>query len=381
MLQDMQAKLSTFLTRIDLRLSRWRQQLEILHQTPERNPKNRQRQDYPRATPSPDAKRQVPEIIPVSLNLPFLFQEPLGPKLLGFLPLVGVVGEPPGVHQDLAFCRDVEATKLSLVERDRHSETEGFFDDSLEVREVLNVWLGDLDSSPTDEHTSNIDVLNNVKDIVFVDFSLLLGFKNVINGAFKLVVVHFLRASKLPIYLLPFINEVILEELKPFLFDFLAQFQIPSQKWPQNGDEITIVILEALCQSTPLTIQCLKLQEQWIIFTFKSPIEHDSKHVVIHHQLQPLPDHDTFRRRRWILLHILHDRSRLRLPPVSVLLNNFVGEERHRHDPSHLPPVLTVDSEHHILSLSSEYIEDDVSCSRSEFNSLRMEYFLSEFRR
>jgi len=41
--------------------------------------------------------------------------------------------------------------------------------------------------------------------------------------------------------------------------------------------------------------------------------------------------------------------------------------------------VLTVDSENHVLSFSCEDVEDDVSSSGAEFDSLGMEDFFGEF--
>lgn len=49
--------------------------------------------------------------------------------------------------------------------------------------------------------------------------------------------------------------EVVLEDLQPRLLNFFADFQVPSQKRPQDGKEITIVVVEALRQPTPLPIQ------------------------------------------------------------------------------------------------------------------------------
>lgn len=42
--------------------------------------------------------------------------------------------------------------------------------------------------------------------------------------------------------------------------------------------------------------------------------------------------------------------------------------------------MFTVDSENHVLSFSGEDVEDDVSSSGAEFDSLSMEDFFGEFR-
>lgn len=147
----MQAELSTFLGCVNLRLSWWRQELKILHQTPQSNAENWQGQDDSGAAPSADAERKVAEVIAVGLDLGFLLQEALGAELLRVLPVGRVVGEPPGVDEDLALCGDVVAAELGFVEvhvgdkeRDGHAQPQGFLDHGLQVRQLEHVWLGDL---------------------------------------------------------------------------------------------------------------------------------------------------------------------------------------------------------------------------------------------
>lgn len=151
MFQYVQTKLPSFLCSIKLGLSRRRQELKILHQTPQSDAKQRQSKDDSRAAPPPNTERKVPEVIPISLHFGLLLQEPLRPELFRVLPMSRVVGEPPCVHKDLALCRDVEATELRVVEvhvwdeeGNRHSEAKSFLDHSLQVWELVGVWLCDL---------------------------------------------------------------------------------------------------------------------------------------------------------------------------------------------------------------------------------------------
>ncbi|KAK3226491.1 hypothetical protein Dsin_006353 [Dipteronia sinensis] len=77
---------------VNLRLSWWRQEVKILHQTSNSNTKDWQCKDDSGAASLSDSEREVTEVIPVGFDLGLLYQEPLGPKLLGVLPVRGVVG-------------------------------------------------------------------------------------------------------------------------------------------------------------------------------------------------------------------------------------------------------------------------------------------------
>lgn len=149
----MQAELSTFLSGINLGLSRGRQELEILHQTSQSNAKDRQGKNDSRATPPPNSEWKIPEIIAICLNLRLLLQESFGPVLFRVLPVGRVVGEPPSIHQYLALSRDVIAAELRLMEvhvgdkeRDCHAETERFLDHGIKVRQLLHFGLSYLDA-------------------------------------------------------------------------------------------------------------------------------------------------------------------------------------------------------------------------------------------
>jgi len=114
-LQYVQTELSTFLCGVDLWLSGRRQELEILYQTSQSNAKNWQCKNNSRTAPSPNSKWKVPEIIAIGLNLGLLFQEPLWPEFFRVFPVGRVVGEPPGIDQDLALSWNVEASKLGIM--------------------------------------------------------------------------------------------------------------------------------------------------------------------------------------------------------------------------------------------------------------------------
>lgn len=148
MLQDLVAELAGLLGGVDLGLARGRQQVEVLHEAAERDSDDGQREDDPRAAAPPDPEGNEPEVVPAGLHLLLLLQKPLGPELLGPLPALGVVGEEPGVDEDLALRGDVVARELRVgevhvgdEERDRHAEAECLLDDRLEVREPLQVRL------------------------------------------------------------------------------------------------------------------------------------------------------------------------------------------------------------------------------------------------
>ncbi|PKU60684.1 hypothetical protein MA16_Dca029010 [Dendrobium catenatum] len=155
MLKYMKTELPSLLGSIKhLHTRRW-QKLEVLNQTAECDSENGESENNAGATPAADAKRNVTEIVAVSFDLGLFFEEPFGPELVRVFPVGRVVGEPPGVDEDLALGWNVEAAELGVVEvhvgdekRDGHSKAEGFLDHRLEVGEARDVWLGDLDARP-----------------------------------------------------------------------------------------------------------------------------------------------------------------------------------------------------------------------------------------
>nr|GMD64305.1 hypothetical protein Ccrd_003801 [Ipomoea batatas] len=50
--------------------------------------------------------------------------------------------------------------------------------------------------------------------------------------------------------------------MQPSLLNLLTDLQVSSEERPENGDEIAIVILKALSQSTPFPVQRLELVKQ-----------------------------------------------------------------------------------------------------------------------
>ncbi|KAK4759820.1 hypothetical protein SAY87_022951 [Trapa incisa] len=54
----------------------------------------------------------------------------------------------------------------------------------------------------------------------------------------------------------PLLNIVVAEESKPPSLQVLALVQVASQEWPpQKGNEVPVVVLEALCKTTPLGVE------------------------------------------------------------------------------------------------------------------------------
>ncbi|KAK8962598.1 hypothetical protein KSP40_PGU000956 [Platanthera guangdongensis] len=69
-----------------------------------RRPKNR------------DCDRRIRQESAATASSCVLLQEPLRPEVFGVFPVGRVVGEPPGVDDDLALGQDVVAAELGVVE-------------------------------------------------------------------------------------------------------------------------------------------------------------------------------------------------------------------------------------------------------------------------
>ncbi|CAA6661880.1 unnamed protein product [Spirodela intermedia] len=137
--KDVHAELATFLGGVDLVLARRRQQFEVLHQAAN--------------VPPAGAEGEKAEVVAVGLHLGLLLQEPLRPEFLRLLPVVGVIGEEPGVDQDLALGGDVVAGELGVMEvhvgneeGDGHAKAESLLDDGLQVGELRHVRFRHLDT-------------------------------------------------------------------------------------------------------------------------------------------------------------------------------------------------------------------------------------------
>ena len=89
---------------VDLLLARWRQELQRLDETPEHDEQHGNGDDDPGARPSPSAKWKEAEVVSCDLHLGrgHAVQEALGHELVGLIPVLGVVGDPPRVHKHLA---------------------------------------------------------------------------------------------------------------------------------------------------------------------------------------------------------------------------------------------------------------------------------------
>ncbi|WVZ68405.1 LOW QUALITY PROTEIN: hypothetical protein U9M48_017348 [Paspalum notatum var. saurae] len=138
---DVEAELSPLLGGVELVLPRRRQQLEVLYEAADGDAEDGQREDDAGAAPAADAEGQVPEVVAVGLHVLLLLEEALGAELLGPPPALGVVGEVPGVDQDLALGGDVVAAELGVVEvhvrhqqRDGHAQPQRLLDHRLQGR-------------------------------------------------------------------------------------------------------------------------------------------------------------------------------------------------------------------------------------------------------
>uniref|UniRef100_A0A8R7TYD6 Uncharacterized protein n=1 Tax=Triticum urartu TaxID=4572 RepID=A0A8R7TYD6_TRIUA len=150
-LEDVEAELATLLSRVKLVLAGRRREHEVLDEAADGDAEDGQREDDAGAAPAADAEGQVPEVVAVGLHVLLLLQEALRPELVGPLPLLGVVGEEPGVDEDLALGGDVVAGELGVVEvhvghqqRDGHAQPQRLLDHRLQVGELVRVRLRDL---------------------------------------------------------------------------------------------------------------------------------------------------------------------------------------------------------------------------------------------
>jgi hypothetical protein len=147
-LGDLVAELARLLRGIDLVEPGRRQQLEVLHEAGEGDADDGQREDDPGAAPAADPEWDEAEVVAVGLHGLVLLQEALGAELVGAHPPLGVVGEEPGVDEDLGLGGDVVAGELAVVEvhvrdqqRDGHAQAQRLLDYGLEVGEALEVRL------------------------------------------------------------------------------------------------------------------------------------------------------------------------------------------------------------------------------------------------
>lgn len=234
---DVPAELASFLGHIDFLHAGRRQLPHGLHQPAQNDRQERHGDDDASAWSSAGAEGQEPEVATGDLNV--VTRESLGHEPPRLVPVLGVVGNPPGIHQDLALGGDVVARELGLVEvhvgdekGDGHVQVHHFLDEGCQVWQliVVGVELRDqvtlaervvqllanarldvrvvhkLCHSPLDgpEHCldrGDVDVLDNVQQVVLADFPLPLCFQDEVDrglftvGLGPVVSNSFLRTS------------------------------------------------------------------------------------------------------------------------------------------------------------------------------------------
>jgi hypothetical protein len=180
--------------------------------------------------------------------------------------------------------------------------------------------------------------------------------------------------------LLALLDELILEDLHPARLEVVAAVEVPAEEGAEHGDEVAVVVLEALRQAAALGVERLELVEERVVLGLEAAVEHDAEHVVVHHELQAAPDHDAGGGGGGVALDVLHHQAGLLLPPHAVLGHHLVGEEGDGHDAPHLAPVVAVHGEHHVLPLAGEDVEHHVAGAGAELHALGVEHLLGQLR-
>ena len=216
---DVQAELAALLAHVHRLGARRGQKLDGLHEAAEHDGQERHGDDDAGAGAAAGAEGQEAEVVAGRLDL--AVQEALRHEAMRLLPVLGVVGDPPGVHQDLALGRDVVARQLGLVEvhvghqeGDGHVQAHHLLHERRQVRQLVVVCVGLRDQVALAQHQvqlvaharlhlrvvhelrhppldrpqrclnrGHVDVLHDVQHVVFVDFALLLCVQNVVDGA------------------------------------------------------------------------------------------------------------------------------------------------------------------------------------------------------
>jgi hypothetical protein len=229
-----ETELAALLAHVHLLHSGRRQKLEGLHEPAQDDGQERHGDDDAGARASAGAERQEPEV--VSRGFDLAIQEALRHELLRLVPVLGVVGNPPRVHKDLALGGDVVAGELGLVQvhvgdeqRNSHVQTHHFLHNRREVWQFVVVCVRFRDQVALAEHLvelithaglhlrvvhelrhspldgpqrslnrRDVDVLDDVQHVVFVDLALLLSIQNVVDGALLTVGLGSLRAQQFP---------------------------------------------------------------------------------------------------------------------------------------------------------------------------------------
>ncbi|KAG6546279.1 hypothetical protein Mapa_012319 [Marchantia paleacea] len=240
--------------------------------------------------------------------------------------------------------------------------------------------IAQLSNAPFDRpqrglYGGDVNVLHDVQNVVGVYLSLLLGLEDVVHR--HLLARLLLRLASLE-DLLALVQEVLLEDRQPLVLELLAILEVLAQEWPQDGDEVAVVVLEALGQSTPLAVHGGQPDEKLVVHGLEPPVEHHAVHDVVHHELKSSSDYAARGGRCRIRLQILNHVVDLVFPCEPGLLDHLVGEEGHGHNSTHSSPVVTVHGEHHVLSISCEDVEHDIPRSGPEFHALCVQNLLGE---
>jgi hypothetical protein len=181
--------------------------------------------------------------------------------------------------------------------------------------------------------------------------------------------------------LLALLDEVVLEDLHAPGLEVVASVEVAAEEGAEDGDEVAVVVLEALGEAAALGVERLELVEERVLLALEAAVEHDAEHVVVHHELEAFADDHALGGGPGVPPHVLHHEAGLLLPPGAVLRHHLVGEEGDGHDAPHLAPVVAVDGEHHVLALAGEDVEDDVAGAGAELHALRVQHLLGELGR
>lgn len=125
-----------------------------------------------------------------------------------------------------------------------------------------------------------------------------------------------------------FFNKVVVEESQAAALQVPAPVQVAPQEWPKQRNEISIVILKTLSQSTSFRVKSSGVNEQRIFLGLKLGIKHHSVHDVVQHQLQTLPDNYPFGSNYVIGLEVINNQIHFLLPHATMVIDNFVCEKR-----------------------------------------------------
>ncbi|KAG6546280.1 hypothetical protein Mapa_012320 [Marchantia paleacea] len=243
------------------------------------------------------------------------------------------------------------------------------------VRVVAQLRDSPLDGPQGGLDGGDVDVLHDVQHVVEVDLPFLLRLEDEIDSHLLASLPPGLPGRE---HLLALVDEVLLEDGQSLILERLAASEVLLQKRPQDGDEITVIVIETLRELTPLAIHSRQPDKQLVLHGFEPPVEHHSVHDVVHHELQPAANDTARGGRLRVRLQILYHMVDLILPGETRLLNDFASEEGRGHDPTHPSPVIAVHGEHHVLSVPCEDVEHHIPRPGPKLHSLRVQNLLRQ---